>query len=153
MPFDTHLLDEAIALRSDRLENERQRLFAKTVALLDAHYRQFGIRFAYIFGSVTRPRRFHQHSDVDIAIETSRPELLAEAIGRFSSRLERTWTWSTLPPSLLPSASGERGCFGRQKFLVLQTDIAAQLALIDDVFANLENRAQDSMLTTRARCS
>lgn len=30
-----------------------------------------------------------------------------------------------------------------KNFLVLQTDIAAQLALIDDVFANLENRAQD----------
>ena len=89
MPFDTHLLDEAIAQRSRRLENERQRLFAKTVALLDAHYRQFGIRSACIFGSVTRPRRFHQHSDVDLAIETSRPELLTVAIGRFSSLLER----------------------------------------------------------------
>ena len=30
-----------------------------------------------------------------------------------------------------------------KKFLVLQTDIAAQLALIDDVFANLEDRARD----------
>ena len=28
-------------------------------------------------------------------------------------------------------------------YLILQTDIAAQLALIDDVFANLEDRAQD----------
>jgi len=30
-----------------------------------------------------------------------------------------------------------------QEFLILETDIAAQLALIDDVFANLEDRAGD----------
>ena len=89
MPFDTHLLDEAIARRSDRLENERQRLFAQAVALLDAHSRQYCLSSAYIFGSVVRPRRFHERSDVDIAIETSRPELLTVAIGRFSSLLER----------------------------------------------------------------
>ena len=89
MPFDTSVLDKAIAQRSRRLENERKILVAQTVALLDAHSRQFGIRSAYIFGSVARPRRFHEHSDVDIAIETSRPELLTEAIGRFSSLLER----------------------------------------------------------------
>ena len=89
MPFDTSVLDKAIAQRSRRLENERKILVAQTFALLDAHSRQFGIRSAYIFGSVARPRRFHEHSDVDIAIETSRPELLTEAIGGFSSLLER----------------------------------------------------------------
>ena len=30
-----------------------------------------------------------------------------------------------------------------QEFLILETDVAAQLALIDDVFANLEDRAGD----------
>ncbi len=30
-----------------------------------------------------------------------------------------------------------------REFLILKTDIAAQLALIDDVFANLEDRARD----------
>ena len=89
MPFDTSVLDKAIAQRSRRLESERKDLVAQTIALLDSHSRQFGIRSAYIFGSVARPRRFHEHSDVDIAIETSRPEILAEAIGRFSSMLER----------------------------------------------------------------
>lgn len=89
MPFDTSVLDEAIARRSHRQENERRRIFAQTVTLLDTHCSQYGIQSAYIFGSVTRPRRFNEHSDVDIAIETSRPELLAEAIGRFSSLPER----------------------------------------------------------------
>ena len=89
MPFDSSVLDEAITRRSDRLENERQRLFAQTVALLNSLSRRYGIRSAYIFGSVARPRRFHERSDVDIAIETSRPKLLTEAIGRFSSLLER----------------------------------------------------------------
>jgi predicted nucleotidyltransferase len=89
MPFDTSLLDEAIARRSVRLEKERQRLFAQTVALLESQSGKYGIRSAWIFGSVARPHRFHERSDVDIAIETSRPELLTEAIGRFSSLLER----------------------------------------------------------------
>ncbi len=89
MPFDTRLLDEAIGQRSRHLETERRRLLAQTAALLETHSCHFGIRSAYIFGSVARPRRFHEHSDVDIAIETSRPERLAEAIGRFSSLLER----------------------------------------------------------------
>ena len=30
-----------------------------------------------------------------------------------------------------------------QQFLILQTDIAAQLAIVDNAFANLEDRAQD----------
>lgn len=89
MPFDTSVLDKAIARRSRLLEEERQRLFAQTVALLDEHGARYGINAAFIFGSVTRPRRFREHSDVDIAIDTSRPELLAEAIGRFSLILGR----------------------------------------------------------------
>lgn len=89
MPFDTSVLDEAIKRRSNRLEKERKRLFARTVAILDKHSSHFGIRSAYIFGSLAQPRRFREHSDVDIAIETSHPELLSEAIGRFSSLLER----------------------------------------------------------------
>lgn len=89
MPFDTSVLDEAIERRSKRLEKERKRLLAQTVSLLDKHCCHFGIRSAYIFGSLAQPRRFREHSDVDIAIETSRPELLTEAIGRFSSLLER----------------------------------------------------------------
>ncbi len=89
MPFDTSVLDRAIARRSDRLEGERQRLLAQTFALLDSHCCRYGIRSAYIFGTAARPRRFHERSDVDIAIETSRPELLTEAVGRFSLLLDR----------------------------------------------------------------
>lgn len=89
MPFNTNVLDEAIARRSDRLEGERQRLLAQTCALLESHRSRYGIRSAYIFGTLARPRRFHERSDVDIAIETSRPELLTQAIGRFSLLLER----------------------------------------------------------------
>lgn len=89
MPFDTHLLDEALAQRSVRLEEERQELYHKTVGALEQFHMAYAIRYAYIFGSVTRPHRFHEHSDIDIAIKTERPELLPEAIGRFSSFLQR----------------------------------------------------------------
>ncbi len=89
MPFDTSVRDKAIARRSDRLESERKRLLAQTCALLESHCSRYGIRSAYIFGTLARPRRFHERSDVDIAIETSRHELLTEAIGRFSLLLDR----------------------------------------------------------------
>jgi len=89
MPFDTSVRDKAIARRSERLEGVRQGLLAQTCALLDSHCNRYGIRSAYIFGTLARPHRFHERSDVDIAVETSRPELLTEATGRFSSLLER----------------------------------------------------------------
>ncbi|MDE0072195.1 MAG: nucleotidyltransferase domain-containing protein [Caldilineaceae bacterium] len=89
MPFDTSVRDKAIARRSEHLEGERQRLLAQTCALLESLCSRFGIRSAYVFGTLARPRRFHERSDVDIAVETSRPKLLTEAIGRFSLLLDR----------------------------------------------------------------
>lgn len=89
MSFDTHLLDEALVQRYHRLENERRDLLAQTLAALNVLSCSYGIRCAYIFGSVVSPHRFHETSDVDIAIETSRPAVLTEAIGCFSALLER----------------------------------------------------------------
>ena len=89
MSFDTHLLDEALVQCYHRLENERRDLLAQTLAALNVLSCSYGIRCAYIFGSVVSPHRFHETSDVDIAIETSRPAVLTEAIGCFSALLER----------------------------------------------------------------
>lgn len=88
MKFDTHLLDEALVQRSDRLEVERKDFLARVFAALDALGSAYGIQRAYIFGSVVRPHRFHEHSDVDIAVETTRPELLTEALASISSFLK-----------------------------------------------------------------
>jgi predicted nucleotidyltransferase len=111
--FNTYLLDEILAHRQDRLEHERQLVLDRVIQWLEAFGIQYGIHRAYLFGSLTRPGRFKETSDVDIAVEQMNPEdfftvlgLLAEAIGRetdlvqldkchFANRIRQTgilWT-------------------------------------------------------------
>lgn len=89
MAFDTHRLDEALAQRARRLEAARVRLLEKTLDILPRVAAELGIRRAYLFGSIVKPGRFHDRSDVDIAVEMDDPARLPEAISRFSWHLER----------------------------------------------------------------
>jgi len=89
MAFDTSVLDDALARRRAKLENERQRLLETALNWLDQHAAQFGIRRAYLFGSLTQPGRFDENSDVDIAIEQIDPEQFFEAMSKFSTALRR----------------------------------------------------------------
>jgi len=89
MAFDTRLLDEALARRRVAREAARQATLTATIRLLEELSPRYGIRRAYIFGSVTRPGRFTEKSDVDIAVEQIKParffeamSILAEALGR-----------------------------------------------------------------------
>ncbi|MGK7901542.1 MAG: nucleotidyltransferase family protein [Hormoscilla sp.] len=88
MSFNTDLLDEIIRSKRDRREQERQTLLAQVKQWLDDYGSQYGIGRAYIFGSLTRPDRFTETSDVDIAVEQIYPEefftvisLLVTALG------------------------------------------------------------------------
>ncbi len=74
MPFNTHLLDQAIAHRRDIQEQQRQQILAQVVQWLETVGTQHGIERAYIFGSLTRPGDFTEASDVDIAISGKLPE-------------------------------------------------------------------------------
>jgi len=89
MTFDTHLLDEALLRRADALEHDRQTTLARITTMLEQLGAPYGIERAWIFGSVTRPNRFTQHSDVDIAVETINPNDLLDALSAFSNYLER----------------------------------------------------------------
>lgn len=89
VPFDTSLLDRALAQRRAARERERQAVLAQLMDLLRELGPRYGISEAYIFGSVTRPGRFDERSDVDIAVERIAPEHLFDAIGAFSSALGR----------------------------------------------------------------
>ncbi len=116
MPFNSYLLDEIRAARRDRLEQERQTLLAQVKQWLDDYGSQYGICRAYIFGSLTRPDRFTETSDVDIAVEQIDPEnfftvisLLVTALGRevdlikldqchFAHRIRETGRlWTKMP--------------------------------------------------------
>jgi len=93
--FNTSKLDQILADRSLQNEKERQELLLKVMQWLDSHGLHYGIQTAYIFGSLTQPHRFHQNSDIDIAVEQINPEdffavisLIYEAMGRDIDMIE-----------------------------------------------------------------
>ncbi len=65
MAFDTALLDEALARRRAAREDARQATLVAVQRLLGELAPRYGIRRAYIFGSVTQPGHFTEKSDVD----------------------------------------------------------------------------------------
>lgn len=89
MPFDTSILDEALARRKARNEAERRQVLAKTLRLLDELGPIYKIERAYVFGSTVKPGRFHADSDVDIAVEQIDPARFFEAMSEFFNRLGR----------------------------------------------------------------
>jgi predicted nucleotidyltransferase len=84
MAFSTAKLDQLLEERSQRDEAERQTLVNKLLQWLDVHGTQCGIRKAYLFGSLAQPHRFHQQSDIDIAIQPDHPVDLFALIGTIS---------------------------------------------------------------------
>ncbi len=89
MPFDTSVLDAALARRRANFEQQRQQLLAKVLKLLDELGPEYGIQQAYVFGSLAMPGRFDSRSDIDIAVEQIDPERFFEAMGKFSFALGR----------------------------------------------------------------
>ena len=73
MPFDTSVLDAALARRRANFEQQRQQLLAKALALLDELGPGFGVKQAYLFGSLVTPGRFAPESDIEL-IETFKPK-------------------------------------------------------------------------------
>lgn len=69
MSFDTVILDQAIADKQARDEEERLATLAQLLSILESVAGEYGIQRAYIFGSLVHPGRFRPDSDVDIAVE------------------------------------------------------------------------------------
>jgi predicted nucleotidyltransferase len=89
MAFDTSVLDRALAQKQTNLEQQRQIVLKKVAHLLESHAKRFGIQRAYIFGSVIRPGRFTETSDIDIAVESIPAEQYFKAVALFSMQLAR----------------------------------------------------------------
>lgn len=89
MPFDTSILDAALAQQRAERELERQQLLVRVLRLLDERAVAFGIQEAYVFGSLTIPYRFSPQSDVDIGVEQIEPTKFIEAMAEFSLVLGR----------------------------------------------------------------
>ncbi|MGL4502622.1 MAG: nucleotidyltransferase family protein, partial [Planktothrix sp.] len=82
-------LDKALTEKRLRLEQERQTLLNQTLQWLDEFGANYGIKKAYIFGSVTRPYKFHDQSDIDIAVEQINAKDFCSVIGFISEALAR----------------------------------------------------------------
>ncbi|MBW4657341.1 MAG: nucleotidyltransferase domain-containing protein [Drouetiella hepatica Uher 2000/2452] len=89
MPFNTQLLDEALAERQENHEQERRKVLQQVLEWLQRSGDQYEIHRAYLFGSVTQPMRFHEGSDVDLAVETVDSVKQIEAIADLSMVLLR----------------------------------------------------------------
>jgi len=66
--FDTSVLDKALAERAARWEQQRQSTLSRLEELLAEAGGRFGLREAVIFGSIIRPGRFTERSNVDVAV-------------------------------------------------------------------------------------
>ncbi len=60
------LLDEVIAKNRKRQEEYRRRVIEKILAAIDKLSEEIAFKEAYLFGSVTKPFRFSESSDIDI---------------------------------------------------------------------------------------
>jgi predicted nucleotidyltransferase len=87
--WDTARLKRAILHR--RARNEAQRLVTLEQAKrwLAAEGKRYGIDQAYLFGSVIRPYRFTEKSDLDIAVETIQPDTFFDALAHLSEAVGR----------------------------------------------------------------
>ena len=74
MTFDTSLLKKAIIQQAAEREHLRRQTLADVQTLLDELAPQYGLEEAYLFGSVVKNGRFHEKSDVDIAVTSLKPE-------------------------------------------------------------------------------
>lgn len=84
--FDTHLLDEELKRRAERLEAERQALAAEAARVLRSEATRLGIVEAYLVGSVSRQGEWAEDSDVDVAISGGDP---IDLMILLENRLER----------------------------------------------------------------
>lgn len=88
-PFDTSILDAALERERRALERERRKLVDEVLGLLDRWGPAYGIRSAYIFGSVARPGQFQRGSDVDLAVEQIDSQSFFRAWGHLSAEMGR----------------------------------------------------------------
>lgn len=66
--FDTYLLDNCLKERRKKLEEERRYLLNTVINAIHSLRERYGIKEAYILGSLLNPKRWCLSSDVDVAL-------------------------------------------------------------------------------------
>lgn len=87
MKFSTTLLDIAIERKKKELEKIRLQLLKKLINTLDKLGRELPFEEAYIFGSIAKPFRFVEGSDIDIGFIGLKDDYFFKAISYISSEM------------------------------------------------------------------
>jgi predicted nucleotidyltransferase len=140
--FSTSKLDQVLSDRSLKNEQDRQILLQKTKEWLNQNAHQYGMTSAYIFGSVTRPYRFHRRSDVDLAVETIDQDQFCLVISLLATFLEREVDLIQLKHCHFANKIRQTGILWiATQGVIFESDLLAQLELIKRIAAQLEQRA------------
>lgn len=86
--FSTYLLDRALEKERKRREQRRQERLGTVFKALDELSYLISFKEAYVFGSLTKPYRFFEHSDVDVAFVGLRDKNFFQAIAFLSGVLD-----------------------------------------------------------------
>lgn len=113
--FSTAYLDQTLAKQRSQLEAERQHLLSKVMDWLDQFGPQYGIKEAYVFGSLTCSNQFTHRSDIDIAVETINWEDFFSIIGWLSEATGREVDLIPLEKCHFANRVRERGIKWTQK--------------------------------------
>ncbi|RLA97983.1 MAG: hypothetical protein DRG32_02475 [Deltaproteobacteria bacterium] len=87
MAFSTHLLDRALADEKERRERRRKELLESVFQALEELSHEITFREAYIFGSLTKPYRHFDESDIDIGFVGLKNEDFFQAMAFLSRKL------------------------------------------------------------------
>lgn len=77
MVFNTSIFDETLKTQFDRLEQERYSLINIVSETLKKIREEYGIRSAYIIGSLVHKNRWHKQSDIDVAVSGCSKHILS----------------------------------------------------------------------------
>ena len=85
--FKTDVLDRALARRRQEREAERLALQARALELLEEA--PVDLAEAILFGSLVKPGRFRENSDIDVAVPHLEPRDFFELMGYLEEGLNR----------------------------------------------------------------
>lgn len=112
--FNTTYLDKVLCERRDRLEQQRQEVLQQVFDWLDCYGERYGLDKAYVFGSLVRPGRFREDSDVDLAVEAIDPDRLFQLMANLSEAVGRDVDLVELPKCHFAHRIRERGMLWTQ---------------------------------------
>ncbi len=85
--FSTHILDEAIEQKNKKREKLRLQLMEKLFETFDKLSSDISFNEAYLFGSITKPYKFTEESDIDIGFIGLKDEYYFKAMSCISREI------------------------------------------------------------------